>query len=148
MTRRRKDSLAHLNLVLASEFSSLEVIIDSIEAFLQKHLERVDDDFRYRLLMLASEATTNAIEHGNRLDPEKKVTFDMCLFHDCVECCVGDEGDGFQRDAVDNPLLDENLLHDGGRGLFLLETMADEISYDDGGCRVHMRCNMRNEKPE
>ena len=49
---------------------------------------------------------------------------------------VEDEGEGFEREEIADPLASENLLEDGGRGIFLIERMADEVIYENGGRRV------------
>ncbi|NKN80562.1 ATP-binding protein, partial [Weissella cibaria] len=60
-----------LRVVMASEHFQLERIIQLAEEFVRGH--ESDEDFVYRVVLLTSEAFTNAIEHGNRLDPDKKV---------------------------------------------------------------------------
>ena len=142
MTQSSEPAAARLKLVLASEFQSLEEIVDKTEAFLQRYLNPLNEDFKYRILLLVSEAVTNAIKHGNKLDAGKKVRIDLTLNPEWLECCVEDEGNGFVRDVVKDPLRDENLLHDGGRGLFLLETMADTILYENAGRRIRIRCTL------
>ena len=52
---------------------------------------------------------------------------------------VEDEGEGFLRSAVGDPLAEDNLLEDGGRGLFLIERMADDVRYERGGRRTVIR---------
>lgn len=123
-----------LHLVLPTDLSVLERVVDDTEAFLSDRFE--DDDFVYRAVLLTTEAVTNAIEHGNALDAEKCVTLDVSCDGDLCTIVVEDEGEGFARAEVANPLASEHLLDDGGRGLFLIEAMANEVRYENGGRRV------------
>ena len=85
------------------------------------------------------EALTNAIRHGSQNDPTRQV---QCVLkcHDtsCVMLTVRDSGQGFEAAAVANPLAPENVLKPGGRGIFLINNLMDEVAYRDGGREVHM----------
>ena len=109
------------------------------------------------------EVITNAVEHGNlnidwetknkalqakRLDElieermnkepyaSRKVTIECFLERDKVNFVVGDEGDGFNHEEVPDPTTDENLSTPHGRGLFILGTCMDEVSFNQKGNRV------------
>ena len=134
-----KRSAEHLHVVCSSEFEHLDRIVDETEAFVGKLI--ADPEFSYKIVLLVSEAATNAIEHGNGLDASKKVKLDVKVTKTNVTITVEDEGKGFERAAVQNPTEDENLLIDGGRGLFFIEEMADEVTYELDGRRVHIIFN-------
>lgn len=123
-----------LHLVLPSEHAVLERVVEEVEAYVGARFP--DDEFVYRVVLLATEAVTNAVEHGNRLAPDKKVVLDVYTSADGVTMSVMDEGGGFDPDAVQNPLSDENLLREGGRGIYLIESMADAVRYELGGRRL------------
>ena len=50
-----------------------------------------------------------------------------------ITACVIDEGVGFDPAAVPDPTTPENLLRAGGRGLFLMRELMDEVRYNDRG---------------
>lgn len=131
------DEHPHLHLSLPSSFEAIERVVEASDAFLETHLG--DEELAYRVVLLASEAVTNAVEHGNGYDETLAVTFDLYVEPSTVAMRVQDEGSGFDRSDVADPLAGENLLADGGRGLMLLEQMADEVSYEDGGRTVWVR---------
>ena len=118
-------------LVLASTFQELERAIDFIEAFAANR--DLDDELLERLRLVGSEAVTNAIEHGNQLDESKKVTLKIRLVDNFVEMRVSDEGPGFTIDEIPNPLASENLLAEGGRGVYFIFEFADEVIFEEGG---------------
>jgi serine/threonine-protein kinase RsbW len=100
-----------------------------------------DDDTAHWIGMSVRESVTNAIQHGNKLDPNKRVDirFEVALDH--LEITVKDEGKGFQIDLLPNPLDPENLLKPSGRGIFYIRSFMDEVEFiphSQGGMEVHM----------
>ena len=128
-----------LDLILASDPSKLDWLVNKVEAFLQELIE--DEEFIYQVVLLTSESVTNGMEHGNEFDLEKKVFVSLRVLDSYVQLRVSDEGAGFDRDDVNDPLDESALLLDGGRGLFLIEQMADSVVYEDDGRTVIMRVN-------
>lgn len=119
---------ARLFLEVSSTFENLEPVIDESQTFVEAHLD--DDDVIYQVVLLVSEAVTNAMKHGNRFDDGKQVRLEIVIRDDRVIVCVQDEGQGFDPEAIDNPLDDSNLFRESGRGLFLMKRMADVVTYD------------------
>jgi serine/threonine-protein kinase RsbW len=119
---------------IASRFEELEQVVDLAESFYMACFG--DDDKVFTGVLLASEAVTNAIEHGNNYDESKQVFIEFLMRDGRAECWVEDQGDGFDRKAVADPLASENLLEDGGRGIFLIERLADQVVYEKGGRRI------------
>lgn len=136
METSEETPLEHLHLTVGSTFENLEALIDRLEDFAGEHIG--DEDRTYRVVLAASEAVTNAMKHGNDFDPEKMTTLECFAFEDRLEISVEDEGGGFERDRVKNPLDEENLMEPSGRGIYIIETVADEVSYERAGRRVRM----------
>jgi serine/threonine-protein kinase RsbW len=85
------------------------------------------------------EALTNAIRHGSQNDPTRQVQCVLqCRDTSCVMLTVRDSGQGFEAASVANPLAPENVLKPGGRGIFLINNLMDEVAYRDGGREVLM----------
>jgi serine/threonine-protein kinase RsbW len=100
-----------------------------------------DEDTAHWIGMSVRESVTNAIQHGNKLDPAKKVDIRFEVAPDHLEITVKDEGNGFQVDKLPNPLDPENLLKPSGRGIFYIRSFMDEvefIAHSQGGMEVHM----------
>ena len=119
---------------IPSSFDELEQIVDEAESFFGSCFK--DDEKVYTGVLLASEMVTNAIEHGNQLDASKRVFIQFIRNDSEVELWVEDQGEGFNREDIKDPLADEQLLADGGRGIFLIERLADRVQYEKGGRRV------------
>ncbi len=86
------------------------------------------------------EALNNAVLHGNRLDPGKLVhVYCRCELGKGVSVVVKDQGNGFDPHAVPDPLAAENLAAENGRGILLMKSQMDEVSFEREGTEVHMR---------
>ena len=83
-----------------------------------------------------SEAVNNAIQHGNRLDPEKWVFIRMYLLGKQLQIEVEDEGDGFCETVLFDPTTPENLKREHGRGIFIMKQLAEEVVFKEGGRKV------------
>jgi serine/threonine-protein kinase RsbW len=85
-----------------------------------------------------AEALANAMIYGNGRDPAKKVRVEVDLRIDRVAVAVHDQGDGFDPGAIPDPTLPENLDGTGGRGIFLIRELMDEVQYHPPGNSVRM----------
>ena len=74
-----------------------------------------------------SELVNNAIDHGNKKNEEKRVTVTIDKNSGAVSLIVTDEGTGFNPDELDDPLAEENLLKEVGRGIFIVRTLMDTV---------------------
>ena len=96
------------------------------------------EDMQEQINLAVIEAGTNAIKHGNKEDPNKKATIELTLAEDKLAIAIKDEGTGFARKEVADPLDPENLLKSSGRGLFLIEAYMDSVTYEANGTIIKM----------
>lgn len=99
-----------------------------VEQVLQ--LANFSEDNIYWLTIAAREAIANAIKHGNKLDPQKKVSVDLSLIDGTFVMKVQDEGEGFNLDTLPDPRSPENLLANNGRGIYYMRTFMDSVEYE------------------
>lgn len=99
----------------------------------------VREDILFDVNVAFEEALRNAMIHGNRQDPAKKVFIRTDIGEDHIEITVSDEGGGFDPDAIPDPTEDDNLLKGSGRGVYLIRHLMDEVRFEQGGCRVVMK---------
>jgi serine/threonine-protein kinase RsbW len=83
-----------------------------------------------RMLVSVTEAVNNGIVHGNKSNPEKTVRLTCSCFEDKIIFTVYDEGAGFEKERLPDPLAEENLLKESGRGILIIEHLMDEVQYD------------------
>lgn len=125
MSRQKKESFV---LVLSSRPKE----VAKVERFLEKLNRRLHmEDAKFnKLLVATTEAVNNGIIHGNKRDPEKKVTLTCVLNHSLLIVRVEDEGAGVDTDALPDPLTEENLLRENGRGVFLMRSLMDDVEFE------------------
>ena len=99
---------------------------------------KFDDEAQEHVNLAVIEAGTNAIKHGNGENINKNATFEFLIDDEKLSIVITDEGVGFEREEVANPLEPENLLKSSGRGLFLMEACMDEVVYEENGTIVKM----------
>jgi len=85
-----------------------------------------------------AEALANAILYGNGTDPRKLVRVSVRFDERAVTVDVVDEGNGFDPESVPDPTLPENLDRPGGRGVFLIRQLMDEVEYGGDGSSVRL----------
>jgi serine/threonine-protein kinase RsbW len=90
------------------------------------------------------EALHNAVVHGNRMDRQKLVQVLCCCELEKGICViVKDQGQGFDPSAVPDPTAPENIGADHGRGIWLMKSVMDEVSFERGGREVRMKKRVR-----
>ena len=101
----------------ASEFAALELAGRS--GFAGAALDRIG--------LAVREIATNAVVHGNRYDPRKKVFMLLSRTPFRLEIVISDQGPGFDLNSVSDPLDPDALLRPSGRGLYLARSFMDEL---------------------
>lgn len=112
-----------------------------VEAFLQKvnRVAQLDEIAFHKVMVSLTEAVNNAIMHGNRAQREKRVHIRCEILDNGLSFFVSDEGKGFRPELIDNPLKDENLLKESGRGVFLMRTLMDRVEFHHGEHGMEVR---------
>ena len=105
----------------------------------------LDDDSVHWVTVAVRESVVNAIKHGNCFDVQKRVHVEFAALEDSrapgVAILVRDEGCGFDPATIADPLAPENLLKANGRGIFMMRTFMDEMTFqrsEEGGMQVRM----------
>lgn len=127
------------------ELESKPEVIHAVEAFLEEINQELSfkEDVYANVMVAVTEAVNNSILHGNKEDPEKKVYIYVEMENQYrLKIAVSDEGDGFDPDRLDDPTAPENIENIGGRGVFLMRHLADELNFEDEGRMVEMRFNI------
>jgi serine/threonine-protein kinase RsbW len=86
------------------------------------------DDEQSDIGMAVRECMVNAVVHGNQYNARKKVRVSVTATPERVVVKICDEGAGFEIDALPDPVAQENLLNQSGRGIFLIRSFMDEFS--------------------
>jgi len=122
--------------------SSLESV-DSAETSVLKVAEEAgfDEEALHKIGMAVRESMVNAVVHGNRYSARKKVHLEVTKGPEHLTIVIRDEGEGFNFEALPDPLSEENLLRQSGRGLLLMQAFVDKLDVrrrESGGTEVRM----------
>jgi serine/threonine-protein kinase RsbW len=93
--------------------------------------------------LAVAEAVTNAVRHGHRGDPNKRVQVGFLLTREQVLVEIVDQGPGFDPNRLPDPRAPENLEREGGRGVFLMRTWMTWVRFSGAGNHVTM-CKYRS----
>jgi len=130
---------------LPSNVAAISPFVDQLMRFVL-HLRHADGS-EIDIEMALREALANAMIHGNGDDSCKSVYVTCrCYMDGKIAIRVQDEGRGFDGNAVPDPTFLENLLFTHGRGIYLMKTLMDEVSFEEGGSVVRM-CKNSNVGP-
>ena len=119
---------------------SLPENIRIVESFIDNVKEKynLDDDIYGNVMIAVTESVNNAIHHGNKGEKEKNVLLKMTLEKSSIKFRIEDEGIGFDFKNLPDPTVAENLGKPGGRGVFLMKNLCDEMSFLKNGSVVEL----------
>jgi serine/threonine-protein kinase RsbW len=80
-------------------------------------------------MVAVTESVNNAIRHGNKLDKNKSVFLSVNSEENQLKFTIEDEGPGFNPDTLPDPTAPENLDKLGGRGIFLMKHLSDQVHF-------------------
>ena len=123
-----------LILELPNDIRSIEHAVEYVTRHCSSccdYARRLNLNFRVGL----TEALSNAMLYGNDSDPEKRVRVEVTIKHEEVSVIVTDQGMGFDPASVPDPTLPGNISKTGGRGIFLMKALMDEVKFNERGIR-------------
>ena len=88
---------------------------------------QIDESVLADIAISVSELVNNAISHGNAKRRDKTVTVSVSKNGDNVSITIADQGGGFNPKDIADPLADENLLKDTGRGFFIVRSLMNDV---------------------
>ena len=127
------------------ETNSLKILsspdnIRMVEKFIDEIKEKfgISDEMYGNIMIAITEAVNNAIIHGNKQDERKSVHLKAEGTAGKVKFIIEDEGPGFDYERIKDPTAPENLMEPGGRGIFLMKQLSNEIHFSNQGKSVEM----------
>ena len=125
---------------ISIQIPSLTENIRTIERFIDNAKEKfqLDDDIYVNIMIAVTEAVNNAIKHGNSSDKQKNVFLALFLNDSTIKFIVKDEGQGFDYANLPDPTSPENIEKPGGRGIFLMKHLSDEVEFKEAGRIVEL----------
>ena len=118
-------------MVIASDLKQAKQAEDALVCEVQRHGFSEEATFAIKLAL--EEGLTNAVRHGNHLDPNKQVHATYDINSEQAVITITDQGDGFDPAKVPDPTLNENIEKPAGRGIMLMFAYMDEVEYSQQG---------------
>jgi serine/threonine-protein kinase RsbW len=123
---------------MPSDVKAISPLLDRVIRLIEESRCVAGEEMAVELAL--REALNNAVVHGNRLDPGKLVqVYCRCELGKELSLIVRDQGIGFDPNGIGDPLALENLQAEHGRGILLMRSQMDAVSFERGGTEVHMR---------
>jgi serine/threonine-protein kinase RsbW len=134
------DSVRKLHEKIEFELPSALLPMHSILDYLTRRVEMmgVVDRGNSNLFVALDEAFVNAVKHGNKFDSGKMIRISADITPQEARFTVEDEGEGFDVNAIPDPLDPENLFRASGRGVLFIYNIMDEVEYNERGNRITM----------
>ncbi|HMV07761.1 MAG TPA: ATP-binding protein [Cyclobacteriaceae bacterium] len=131
---------------ISIQIPSIVENIRMIESFIDNAKERfhLDEDLYGNIMIAVTEAVNNAIRHGNSGNSAKNVFLSLTLHDNLLKFIVKDEGPGFNYEQLPDPTAPENLEKPGGRGIFLMKHLSDEVEFRENGKTVELSFYMNS----
>lgn len=125
-------------ITIPSDQDHLVAVDDFLEGTLRGF--GIDESTIADIAISVTEVVNNGIIHGNKCDPSKALTLQIARSGSTLKFVVSDEGEGFDPSCVDDPLKEENLLKEVGRGIFIIRSLMDKVEFENTpeGVRVTM----------
>lgn len=109
--------------------------IKIIESFIDNAREKfeINDDIYGNIMISVTECISNAIIHGNESNKDKLVHLELLIEDELLKFIIQDEGQGFDFTEQQDPTSPENIEKIGGRGIFLIKHLTDDVKFEEGG---------------
>jgi serine/threonine-protein kinase RsbW len=121
---------------ISSRPESINIIEKLIDDMRSEH--DIHEDAFGNILVAVTEAVNNAIQHGNKYDPNKKVKVTYEMEEETMSFIISDQGSGFDYYNLPDPTAPENIEKPTGRGVLLMKHLADQIIFSDNGKTVEL----------
>jgi len=98
----------------------------------------LSDAYRFDIRLCLEEALINAMKYGNGLKRAVPVEVEAGFDDRKIWLRLEDRGKGFDVAKVNDCTRGENLLKGGGRGIYLIHQLMDEVRYNARGNSITM----------
>lgn len=133
--------------MVSDSSTNKSTVVDSGTSAIGKVCNQLLDELRaknftgediFAIHLALEEALINAVKHGNKFDPSKKINLNYIVSDEKFEITVTDQGSGFTPGTLPDPRVEENLYKPSGRGVLLMRSYMDVIEFNETGNTVHM----------
>ena len=117
-----------LSVTLAGDRDAVDPVVRSVMSVVREMGCAPGSEDHIELAL--TEALANAVVHGAKNDASKIIECDVIV--------VRDPGPGFDPAKIADPLHEENIYSNHGRGIYLINQLMDEVQFHKNGTEIHM----------
>jgi len=133
-----RSSPLHFEVALPANVNAISPVVEAVLRLVEQFAYAAGKEFEIEMAL--REALANAVLHGCKGDPRKKIECSVTGDQDRgILIVVSDHGDGFDPTQIPSPTEGQNLFSDHGRGIFLISRLMDEVQYERNGAKIRMR---------
>ena len=103
----------------------------------------IKEEIYGHILVALTEAVNNALQHGNKANPDKHIAVTFKVKNDMLFFTVKDEGIGFDFNNLADPTDPANIEKPTGRGIFLMKHLSDKVSFEDKGTKAVLEFKLK-----
>lgn len=137
------DLIWKVDVLVASTVEAISPVVDELMHSFKNSCCPAEQEFAVEMAL--REALANAIVHGNREDPHKKVR--ICCACDSkrgILIVIKDQGEGFDPSKIPSPVVGQDIHSEHGRGIYLINLLTDEVEFRRGGTEIYIRKDTRS----
>ena len=128
----------HFEVMLAADVNTISPVVTWVMRLVGEMEYAAGKEFEIEMAL--REALANAVLHGCKADPHKKIECSVTCSEDRgILIVVRDPGEGFDPATLPCPTDEQNVFSDHGRGIYLINTLMDEVRYERNGAEIYMR---------
>lgn len=139
-----------IKLVIESKLLNIEILTNAVRGICNTLVK--DEILSYQLVLCLVEAITNVIIHAYHREPNHLVEVNVIVDQDSVTFEVMDTGEKGALPDLQKKIQESSdevlTLQESGRGLFLINSLMDQVSYnqsEDGKNLFKMMKKLRNQ---
>lgn len=126
--------------IFESELIRIKEILPDALVFVTSHFPFISEDDLFDLRLVYSELLINAVVHGNKEDPSKKVALTIIPRGNEIISIIKDEGSGFDyQKALNAESCLYDLLSEHGKGLRLVRSLTESLRFNNLGNEIVFR---------
>lgn len=133
-----RSSPLHFEVAIPADVNAISPVVEAVLRLVEQLTYAAGKKFEIEMAL--REALANAVLHGCKGDPRKKIECSVTGDQEKgIMIVVSDPGNGFDPTSLPSPTEGQNLFSDHGRGIFLINRLMDEVQYERNGAKIRMR---------
>ncbi len=122
------------SITLASKIENIRFVENLVDEISEEC--EINELLYGNIIVSIVEAVNNAMKHGNKFDQTKHIKVECYISNKQLNFKICDQGKGFDYKNVPDPTKKENIDKPHGRGIFLINKLADKVKFYKNGREI------------